>query len=81
MDNINRNNIFEDTELGFLDVVTLGTAVLQVLSYIENLKQTSTDSLMKELKFQDKELFGKILENQEEIKQKLDRLENLLKKG
>lgn len=79
MDNINKNNIFEDAEFGFLDVVTLGSAVLQVLSYIENLKQTSTDSLMKELKFQDKELFGKMLDGQEEIKKRLDKIENLLK--
>lgn len=55
------NNIKE------LDYLTLFSTFLSVLNYSENLRQTSTDELMTELKTQNQEYLEKIIKNQEEI--------------
>lgn len=53
--------------LSFLDFLTIFSVGLQVSGYEQNLKQTSTDDLMRELQKQDSEYLRKILENQKEI--------------
>lgn len=53
--------------LSFLDFLTIFSVGLQVSGYEQNLKQASTDDLMRELQKQDSEYLRKILENQKEI--------------
>lgn len=53
--------------LSFLDFLTIFSVGLQVSGYEQNLKQASTDDLMKELQRQDRNYLDKILENQKEI--------------
>lgn len=53
--------------LSFLDFLTILSVGLQVSGYEQNLKQASTDDLMKELQRQDRNYLDKILENQKEI--------------
>ena len=42
-------------DFSILDILTIFSVVLQVMSYDQNLKQTSTDDIMKELQRQDRE--------------------------
>lgn len=53
--------------LSFLDFLTIFSVGLQVSGYEQNLKQATTDDLMRELQKQDSEYLRKILENQKEI--------------
>lgn len=61
MNNQNNGN------LSFLDFLTVFSVWLQVSGYEQNLKQTSTDDLMKELQRQDRDYLEKIIETQNEI--------------
>ena len=67
MNNHGNNNSLLDT-LGALG------DLLGILNYIENLQQTKTDVIMKELRKQDSIYFKQILENQARIEEKLDKL-------
>lgn len=53
--------------LSFLDFLTIFSVGLQVSGYEQNLKQASTDDLMKELQHQNKDYLGRVIENQKEI--------------
>lgn len=53
--------------LSFLDFLTIFSVGLQVSGYEQNLKQTSTDDLMRELERQDRDYLERIIENQKEI--------------
>lgn len=53
--------------LSFLDFLTIFSVGLQVSGYEQNLKQTSTDDLMRELQKQDRDYLERIIENQKEI--------------
>lgn len=61
-------------DFSILDILTIFSVVLQVMSYDQNLKQTSTDDIMKELQRQDREYMGKIIEQNNEILEKLAKL-------
>ena len=56
-----------DNNLSFLDFLTIFSVGLQVSGYQQNLKQASTDDLMRELQKQDREYLEKIIENQTKI--------------
>lgn len=60
--------------LDFLDVLTIFSVVLQVMTYDQTMKQTSTDDIMKELQKQDREYMEKIIEQNNEILKKLAEL-------
>lgn len=66
--NSNYNN------LDFLDILTIFSVVLQVMTYDQTMKQTSTDDIMKELQKQDREYMEKIIEQNNEILKKLAEL-------
>lgn len=53
--------------LSFLDFLTIFSVELQVSGYEQNLKQASTDDLMKELQHQNKDYLERIIDNQKEI--------------
>lgn len=53
--------------LSFLDFLTIFSVGLQVSGYEQNLKQTSTDDLMRELQKQDRDYLERIIDNQKEI--------------
>lgn len=60
--------------LDFLDILTIFSVVLQVMTYEQTMKQTSTDDIMKELQKQDREYMEKIIEQNNEILKKLAEL-------
>ena len=53
--------------LSFLDFLTIFSVGLQVSGYQQNLKQATTDDLMKELQHQNKDYLERVIENQKEI--------------
>lgn len=53
--------------LSFLDFLTIFSVGLQVSGYQQNLKQTTTDDLMRELQRQDRNYLERIIDNQKEI--------------
>ena len=54
-----------------LDILTVLSVILQVMSYQNDMSQSSNDDLMRELQRQDREYLNKIIENQNEILKKL----------
>lgn len=60
--------------LDFLDILTIFSVGLQVMTYDQTLKQTSTDDIMKELQKQDREYMEKIIEQNNEILKRLAEL-------
>lgn len=66
----NRNN-----QLGQLDALALFSDILQVYNTYLNIKQTSTDTILKELQSQDRDYLTKIVEKQDEIIKRLERIE------
>lgn len=60
--------------LDFLDILTIFSVVLQVMTYDQTMKQTSTDDIMKELQKQDREYMEKIIEQNNEILKKTRRI-------
>ena len=50
--------------------------IIQILSYQQLLAQANNDDLMNELQHQNKEFLEKIIQNQKEIIERLERLEN-----
>ena len=57
--------------LGFLDILTILSVILQIMGYQNDMSQSSNDDLMRELQRQDKAYLGKIIENQNKILEKL----------
>ena len=57
--------------LDFLDVLTILSAMLQIMGYQNDMSQSSNDDLMRELQRQDKAYLEKIIENQNKILEKL----------
>lgn len=60
--------------LSFLDFLTIFSVGLQVSGYEQNLKQASTDDLMRELQKQDRDYLERIIDNQKEIMSILSRI-------
>lgn len=60
--------------LDFLDILTIFSVVLQVMTCDQTMKHTSTDDIMKELQKQDREYMEKIIEQNNEILEKLAKL-------
>lgn len=60
--------------LSFLDFLTIFSVGLQVSGYDQNLKQATTDDLMKELQRQDRDYLERIIDNQKEIMSILSRI-------
>ena len=60
-----------DNGLGFLDILTIFSVMLQVAGYKNDISQSSNDDLMRELQEQDKMYLDKIIENQNKILEKL----------
>lgn len=54
-------------EINQLDYVAIFSTFLSVLNYQENLKQTSNDDLLQELKYQTHDYLEKIIEQNNEI--------------
>ena len=57
--------------LDFLDVLTILSVALQIMGYRNDMSQSSNDDLMRELQRQDKAYLEKIIENENEILEKL----------
>ena len=57
--------------LGFLDMLTILSVMLQIMGYQNDMSQSSNDDLMRELQRQDKAYLDKIIENQNKILEKL----------
>ena len=57
--------------LGFLDILTILSLIIQIMGYQNDMSQSSNDDLMRELQRQDKAYLGKIIENQNKILEKL----------
>ena len=57
--------------LGFLDILTILSLIIQIMGYHNDMSQSSNDDLMRELQRQDKEYLNKIIENQNKILEKL----------
>ena len=57
--------------LDFLDVLTILSVALQIMGYQNDMSQSSNDDLMMELQRQDKAYLEKIIENENEILEKL----------
>lgn len=57
--------------LDLLDVLTILSVMLQIMSYQNDMSQSSNDDLMRELQRQDKAYLEKIIENQNKILEKL----------
>ena len=57
--------------LDFLDVLTILSVILQIMGYQNDMSQISNDDLMMELQRQDKAYLEKIIENENEILEKL----------
>lgn len=53
--------------LGFLDMITIASLLLQVINFDMDLSQSSNDELLKELHHQDRDYLGQIIENQKKI--------------
>ncbi len=70
-----RNN----NQLGQLDALALFSDILQVYNTYLNIKQTSTDTILKELQSQDRDYLTKIIEKQDEIIKRLERIEEKIK--
>lgn len=62
--------------LSFLDFLTIFSVGLQVSGYEQNIKQASTDDLMKELQHQNKDYLERVIENQKEIMKILSELKS-----
>ena len=63
--NSNGNN------LNFLDMLTILSVMLQIMGYQNDMSQSSTDDLMRELQRQGKAYLEKIIVNQNKILEKL----------
>ena len=57
--------------LDFLDILTILSVALQIMGYRNDMSQSSNDDLMSELQRQDKAYLEKIIENENEILEKL----------
>lgn len=66
----------QNDNLSFLDFLTIFSVGLQVSGYQQNLRQTSTDDLMRELQKQDRDYLEKIIANQNEILKLLKEISN-----
>lgn len=66
---MNRGN-----NLSLIDFLTIFSVGLQMSGYQQDLRQTTTDDLMRELQTQDQNYLKKILENQKEIMSILSQL-------
>ena len=61
-------------EFSFLDVITILSLMLQIQNYKADLVSMSNDDLMEELQKQDKIYLERIIENQNEILERLAKL-------
>ena len=57
--------------LGFLDMLTIFSVMLQISGYQNDMSQSSNDDLMRELQKQNKSYLEKIIENQNKILKQL----------
>ena len=57
--------------LDFLDVLTILSVALQIMGYQNDMSQSSNDDLMRELQRQNKAYLEKIIENENQILEKL----------
>lgn len=64
----------ENDEFSFLDVLTIFSVLLQVVGYQNDMRQSSNDELMSELRRQDRDYLEKIIEQQNLILDKLAKL-------
>lgn len=60
----------------FIDFLTLFDTYLQIADYQMNVNQSSNDDIMQALDKQNKEYFGKIIDNQNEILSLLKDIQN-----
>lgn len=63
------NNGYNDFSI--LDILTIFSVGLQVMTLEQTTKQTSTDDIMRELQKQDRDYMEKIIEQNNEILRKL----------
>lgn len=63
-----------NNNLGYLDILTILSLMLQLSNYQNDKRSATTDDLMAELQKQDREYFEKIIENQNRILEKLAEL-------
>lgn len=56
-----------NSNLSFLDMLTIFSVMLQIMGYKNDMSQSSNDDLMRELQRQDKAYLEKIIEQNKEI--------------
>ena len=64
----------QNSNLNFLDTLTIFSVMLQIMGYQNDISQSSNDDLMRELQKQDKAYLERIIENQNKILEKLAEL-------
>jgi ABC-type uncharacterized transport system permease subunit len=64
----------QNSNLNFLDTITIFSVMLQIMGYQNDISQSSNDDLMRELQRQDKAYLERIIENQNLILEKLAEL-------
>lgn len=73
------NNNDNNLNIDILDAISLTSFVIQIFTLLQNFKQASNDKILKELKFQDNDIFEKIINNQITIMRKLESIEKIIK--
>ena len=73
------NNNNNSLNIDILDAISLTSFAIQIITLLQNLKRTSNDEILKELKFQDNDILEKIVENQLTIMRKLEKIEDIIK--
>lgn len=65
-------NTNEQQQFDFLDMITIYSAVLQTLDYAETMNQSSNNDIINEMHRQNSVYFKRIIEQNEEILEKLN---------
>lgn len=73
------NNNNNSLNIDILDAISLTSFAIQIITLLQNLRRTSNDEILKELKFQDNDILEKIVENQLTIMRKLEKIEDIIK--
>lgn len=74
-------NEYDQNNQGFFDIWAIFTGILQILTYEAELKSTSNDELMKELRKQDSILFKDLHQQNETIIGQNAQILEILKNG
>lgn len=72
------NNNTKQQELGTLDFLAIFSVILQVSTYLNNLKEISNNQIMNEILEEKNNFLNKIIDNQEKILKQQEEILNIL---